>query len=133
MPSKLIRIAITVAIIGGAFGALMYTTLREDAAFYKKVDEVMVHPTEWYGKPMNLHGFVVDDTVERRPDSLDWQFRVKNGDSVVLATYTGVVPDTFKGGAEVVLTGKLAPEGFHATQVTAKCPSKYDPATGEGQ
>ena len=128
MPPKLIQIAITVAIIGGAFSALMYTTLREDAAFYKKVDEVMVHPAEWYGKPMNLHGFVVDSTVQRRPDSLDYRFEVKNGDSVVLATYTGVVPDTFKGGAEVVLTGKLTEDGFHASQVTAKCPSKYDPA-----
>jgi cytochrome c-type biogenesis protein CcmE len=26
-----------------------------------------------------------------------------------------------------VLTGTLAPEGFHATNMTAKCPSKYEP------
>jgi len=133
MPSKAIRIIISVAVIGGALTALLATTLREDAAYYKKVDEVMVNPHDWYGKSMNLHGFVVEDSVERRGETLDYRFQVKNGDKVVLATYTGVVPDTFKGGAEVVLTGKLAPEGFHATQVTAKCPSKYEPGQTEGR
>ena len=38
-------------------------------------------------------------------------FKVKNGDQVV-ANYTGVVPDTFKDGAEVVLKGRLSEAGF---------------------
>ena len=44
------------------------------------------------------------------------------------ATYTGIVPDTFKDGAEVVLTGRLGPDGFQVEPngVTAKCPSKYE-------
>ena len=49
--------------------------------------------------------------------------------SVVDAAYTGVVPDTFKDEAEVVLKGRLTADGFHteASGVMAKCPSKYDP------
>jgi cytochrome c-type biogenesis protein CcmE len=133
MPPKIIRIVVSVAIIGGALAALLATTLREDAAYYKKVDEVMANPHDWYGKSMNLHGFVVENSVAKKPDALDYWFEVKNGDKVVPAMYTGVVPDTFKGGAEVVLTGKLAPDGFHADHVTAKCPSKYDPEKGEGR
>jgi len=43
------------------------------------------------------------------------------------ATYTGITPDTFVNDSEVVLTGTLAPDGFHATNMTAKCPSKYEP------
>ena len=46
------------------------------------------------------------------PNTLDYRFKVQNGDYSVLATYTGVVPDTFKDGAEVVLTGRLGPDGF---------------------
>jgi cytochrome c-type biogenesis protein CcmE len=132
MPSKAVRVLVSVAIIGGALTALLATTLREDAAFYKEVDEVMVTPEHWYGKPMNLHGFVVEESVEKT-ETLDWRFQVRNGDKVVLATYTGVVPDTFKGGAEVVLTGKLGPEGFHAKHVSAKCPSRYDADKAEGR
>jgi cytochrome c-type biogenesis protein CcmE len=49
-------------------------------------------------------------------------------DHVVEASYTGIVPDTFKDEAEVVLKGKLTPTGFHTDPngVTAKCPSKYE-------
>jgi cytochrome c-type biogenesis protein CcmE len=36
------------------------------------------------------------------------------------------VPDTFLDDAEVVVTGRLTPEGFMATEMTAKCPSKYE-------
>ena len=93
----------------------------------------MGSPEAWYGKSMNLHGFVVDNSIEKRPNSLDYRFRVKNGDAVVLATYSGIVPDTFKDGAEVVLTGRLGPSGFHTDEVMAKCPSKYDPQKGTGQ
>ena len=37
-------------------------------------------------------------------------------------------PDTFKDEAEVVLKGKLSPDGFHVDPngVMAKCPSKYE-------
>jgi cytochrome c-type biogenesis protein CcmE len=49
-------------------------------------------------------------------------------DHVIEASYTGIVPDTFKDEAEVVLKGKLTPTGFHTDPngVTAKCPSKYE-------
>jgi cytochrome c-type biogenesis protein CcmE len=125
--TKPVRAILSVAIIFGALGALLFTTMRESAAYYKHVDEVMGTPEAWYGKSMNLHGFVVENSIMKRPDTLDYRFHVKNGDKVVLANYTGVVPDTFKDGAEVVLTGTLGPNGFHASEVMAKCPSKYDP------
>jgi len=53
---------------------------------------------------------------------------------VVEASYTGIVPDTFKGEAEVVLRGKLTPTGFHTEPngVTAKCPSKYEAKSAAG-
>jgi len=52
-----------------------------------------------------------------------------SGGKVLRATYTGIVPDTFKNDAEVVLEGTLGPDGFHATGMTAKCPSKYEAQT----
>jgi cytochrome c-type biogenesis protein CcmE len=129
MPTKPIRAVLSVFIVGGALTALLFTTMAESADFYKRVDEVMIAPESWYGKSMNLHGFVVDGSIAKRPNSLDYRFKVKNGEHTVLATYTGTVPDTFKDGAEVVLTGTLNPDGFHVKKngVMAKCPSRYDP------
>lgn len=132
MSKKMMRILLTVVVLGGAFATLLATTMRESAQYYKHVDEVMPVASDWYGKGLQLHGFVVDGSIMRRPNTLDYQFKVKNGDSVVLASYTGVVPDTFKDGAEVVLKGKLNRAGFQVEPngVMAKCPSKYQPTDG---
>jgi cytochrome c-type biogenesis protein CcmE len=129
MSKKTIRVGISAAVIAGCLGLLLFQTVSESAQYYKMVDEVMVSPDQWYGKPLNLHGFVVDDSIERRRDSLDIRFRIRNGSHTVLATYTGTVPDTFKDGSEVVLTGQLTPAGFAVEPggIMAKCPSKYEP------
>ncbi len=125
MSTRAVRALFSVVIIGGALTALLAMSVRESAAFYKHVDEVMVHPTEWYGKPLKLHGFVAN--LQKRTDSLDYKFDVTKDEFTVPAQYTGIVPDTFKEGAEVVLTGRLSADGFHADEIMAKCPSKYDP------
>jgi len=104
----------------------MYTTLSEGTEYYIHVDEVMKDPGAWQGKRLQLHGFVAD--LRQRPDSLDYKFQVQFNGKVMTARYTGIVPDTFKADSEVVLTGTLDDKGFHATEMTAKCPSKYDAA-----
>jgi cytochrome c-type biogenesis protein CcmE len=130
MSSKAIKVASSVAVVVLALTGLMFMTLREDTQYYKRVDEVMGDRTGWHGKRMQLHGYVED--VRRKPNTLEYRFNVQNNGSVVQATYTGVVPDTFKNGAEVVLKGKLGPDGFLVERngVMAKCPSKYEPKAG---
>jgi cytochrome c-type biogenesis protein CcmE len=129
MKNKAVRIALTAAVLVAAFGGLLYSALSEGTAYYKHVDEVMVDPASWHGKNLQLHGFVVANSIRRRPDTLDWRFDIQSNGHVVRASYSGVVPDTFKDDAEVVLKGKLTPDGFHVAPdgVMAKCPSKYEP------
>src|SRR5262249_60875586 len=102
------------AVLASACALLFFMTVASgDAQYYKHVDEVMTNPAPWYGKALQLHGFVVDGSVLKRTDSLDYKFTIKYGDSRVGAEYTGVLPDTFKDGSEVVLQGRLSPDGFH--------------------
>jgi cytochrome c-type biogenesis protein CcmE len=128
MSAKALKIAATVAVVALAFTGLLFTTLREDTQFYKHVDEVMVDPASWHGRRLQLHGYV--ERIEKKRNSLEYRFNVQSNGSVVQARYTGVVPDTFKEGAEVVLKGKLGADGFHVERngVMAKCPSKYEPS-----
>ena len=128
MSAKMAKIGLTVVVLGAAFGGLFYTTLAEGTEYYKHVEEVMVQPDDWYGKRLQLHGFVVKDSIRRKRESLDYKFTVESKGKVVHATYSGIVPDTFKDGAEVVLKGTLGPHGFDVEPngVMAKCPSKYD-------
>jgi cytochrome c-type biogenesis protein CcmE len=132
MRHKAVRIGLTSLVLVLAFGGLLYSTLSEGTEYYKHVDEVMVDPGAWEGKKLQLHGFVVPNSIMRKPDSLDWRFQVHSKGHVVQARYTGVVPDTFKDEAEVVLKGTLSEDGFHVAPngVMAKCPSKYEPKSG---
>jgi len=121
-----VRVAVSAVVLVGAVALLFMFTLRNDAQPYKHVDEVMVNPAQWYGKPMQLHGFA--DHVEKATDSFSYRFIIKSGEYSVKATYTGSVPDTFKDGAELVVKGQLTADGFHVVPdgVMAKCPSRYE-------
>jgi cytochrome c-type biogenesis protein CcmE len=128
MTHRYIKIGATATVLVAAFVGLLWSSLREGTEYYKHVDEVMTNRQAWEGKRLQLHGYVFD--VRRRPDSFDYRFKVRNNGSVIDATYTGIVPDTFKDDAEVVLKGRLDSQGFHTEPngVMAKCPSKYEPS-----
>jgi cytochrome c-type biogenesis protein CcmE len=137
MTHRYIKISVTASVLVLAFVFLMWTTLRDGTEYYKDLDEVMVNQAQWHGKQLQLHGYIVPGSIYRKRDSLEYKFKVQNsparssraaGDHIVEASYTGIVPDTFKDEAEVVLKGKLTPTGFHTDPngVTAKCPSKYE-------
>src|SRR4051794_15970706 len=102
MSPKFVKIGLTVVVLGAAFGGLFYSTLAEGTEYYKHVEEVMATPDAWYGKRLQLHGYVTKDSIRRRRESLDYRFTVESKGQTVPVSYSGVVPDTFKDGAEVV-------------------------------
>jgi cytochrome c-type biogenesis protein CcmE len=132
MKHKAVKIGLTSLVLAVAFGGLLYSTMGEATEYYKHVDEVMTQPEQWYGKKLQLHGFAKH--VTRKASSLEYRFNVESNGQIVQATYKGVVPDTFKDDAEVVLKGTLTAEGFTVAPngVMAKCPSKYEPQSVAG-
>jgi cytochrome c-type biogenesis protein CcmE len=126
------KIVATVVVITGAAGFLLSVSMKEGAEYYKHVDEVMSNTAAWRGKRLQVHGHVVDGSIERAKGTLQYRFKLESRDrphAVIDASYSGLVPDTFKSGAEVVAKGMLtasnsldvSPDG-----ITAKCPSKYE-------
>lgn len=132
MKNKGLKIGLTSLVLTLTFGGLLYTTMAEGTEYYKHVDEVMAQPENWYGKKLQLHGFVVPDSIMKKPNTLDYWFQVQQNGKIITATYTGVVPDTFKSDSEVVLKGELSSAGFKVQPngVMAKCPSKYEAKPG---
>ncbi len=132
MSHKAAKVGATSLVLATAFGILLYSTLGESMQYYKYVDEVMAEPQAWKDKTLQVHGHVVAGSIGRKRDSLDYQFDIHRNGKVIRAYYSGIVPDTFVDEAEVVLTGRLTQTGFMATEMTAKCPSKYEEAPGAG-
>ena len=131
MTPKTLKVLATTVVLVGALGSLMYTSLAEGTEYYKYVDEVMADPEPWHGKKLQLHGYVVEKSIMRKPGTLEYIFQVQKNGHVVHARYTGIVPDTFKDNSEVVIKGHLGPgNGFMVEPggVMAKCPSKYEAA-----
>ena len=134
MTHRYIKIGVTAVVLASAFGFMMWTTLRDGAEYFKHVDEVVSNPQAWEGKRLQLHGYVVPGSLLVKPNTLEYKFKVQNNPArtgptggIVDATYKGIVPDTFKDEAEVVLKGELTSTGFRTEPngVMAKCPSKY--------
>lgn len=137
MTHRYIKIGATSVVLVLAFAALLWSTLQDGTQYFKHVDEVMTDPQQWEGKSLQLHGYVVPGSILVKPSTLEYKFKVQNNPArsgqsgnVVEASYKGIVPDTFKDEAEVVLYGRLGPDGFHTDPngVIAKCPSKYEAA-----
>ncbi len=129
MTGKIWKTLITTLVLSVALGGLLWATLAEGTAYYLHVDEVMAEPDSWFGKELQVHGFVVDGSRLRKPDTLEYRFQVENNGFVINAEYTGIVPDTFLDGSEVVISGQLGPHGAFTVKpngVMAKCPSKYE-------
>jgi cytochrome c-type biogenesis protein CcmE len=79
------------------------------------------------GKTYDLTGRVVPGTVQRTDDQLLFTISDRDGSHPIPVAYTGTVPDPFKDGREVIVTGKLEDDTFvadHDSLVT-KCPSKF--------
>lgn len=133
MQGKALKIGLTATVLAAAFTGLVWTTMADGAAYYQHVDEVMVEPGAWYGKRLQMHGYAADIRV--RPRSMDYRFEIRNNGYAVDATYTGIVPDTFKNDSEVVVTGRLEGDTFvvEPDGIMAKCPSKYEAKPGVGK
>jgi cytochrome c-type biogenesis protein CcmE len=74
---------------------------------------------------------VVPGSVRRDVATQQIDFRITDGRQEYPVSYRGIVPDTFTDAddIEVIVEGRLGRDGtFHATEVLAKCGSRYEAA-----
>jgi cytochrome c-type biogenesis protein CcmE len=121
------KILVSVLVVATALSTLLYASMKEEVQFWKYADEVSSNPASLRGKRLNVGGFVKSVSHQ----GLDYDFEIETRPprryAVVKGRYHGLVPDTFKAGSEVVATGELSTGGLLvATNIMAKCPSKYE-------
>jgi len=85
-----------------------------------------VDPT-FYNGGMKVGAHVVRGSVSKYVATQTLSFRMSDGAASYPVTFHGLPPDTFNDSVEVVVEGRLKPDGvIYATNVLAKCGSRYE-------
>jgi cytochrome c-type biogenesis protein CcmE len=121
---RTIRLVIALSVAVLLAGALIYTSF--DAATEARQPSQLLAGSS-PGKSYELTGKVVNGSVTRTDEVLSFRVRDRSGQASVPVRYTGSVPDPFRDGREVIVTGRLTDGVFMAKRdsLVTKCPSKF--------
>jgi cytochrome c-type biogenesis protein CcmE len=128
------RLIVTLGIALLLSTALIYTSFSASTVA-RTPSQLLAGSTP--GESYQLTGKVVKGSVEKSGDELTFRVRDRaatdKADSIVVH-YTGTVPDPFKEGREVIVTGKVTGGEMTAqpNSLITKCPSKFTNTQGSG-
>ncbi len=120
-------------IVGGVtliilLGILIFVTFSGSQVAKKpselKSDESLI------GKPVRLSGKVAKGSFKSLKDH--YEFEVTDGKARIKISYSGVLPNSFDEGREVIADGVYQKGVFKAENLLVKCPSKYVPKLEKG-
>ena len=118
------------ALIVGAICFLMFSGIDNAMVYYYTLSELESKSGQLAGKGIRISGHVQPGSIDRSEDgtSVDFLVYEKATNKVASVVFEGLIPDTFKDDAEVVVEGVYDPANptFRATTLLAKCPSKYE-------
>lgn len=124
------------ALLLGALGFLLFSGLSQNSVYFVEVSEALAMEPGKLGSA-RLFGTVDGESIQTMETRSGVTFRLLDSQDkgkAIWVKYAGVVPDTFKDGAEVIVEGAL-PNGhqtFDANVLMTKCPSKYQKENREG-
>jgi cytochrome c-type biogenesis protein CcmE len=115
-------VALSVAVLLAV--ALVYTSFSASTEAKEPSQLLTAAP----GATYDMTGKVVKGSVRQRGSGIAFRVVDRDGKGRSLpVTYTGTIPDPFRGGREIVLTGSLRQGTFVGEPETliTKCPSKF--------
>ena len=110
---------------------LVYANTQANAAYYMTVAELR-HCTNCTTQSVRVAGIVQKGSIVRNDAKQQISFMIADGSGSqpLSVVYSGVVPDIFAPGIQVVVEGHYSSQGpFQAQILLAKCPSKFQVAT----
>ena len=113
-----------------AFGlavTLVLNAFQENLVFFHTPTEVKERSVP-FDRNIRVGGLVEEGSFERKGETTTVEFKVTDGTSSILMSYTGILPDLFREGQGIVAEGKLLTSGlFVANRVFAKHDETYMP------
>lgn len=106
---------------------LFSTSFKESLQYYVTAKEFISNPEKFSGKVVKVAGIAHDIKWESSESGVSiYHFFIEEEGARVEVIYQGFVPDTFKEASQVVVTGSVKNGQFVATEILAKCASKYE-------
>jgi cytochrome c-type biogenesis protein CcmE len=115
-------VALSVAVLLSV--ALIYTSFTASTQAKEPSELLAAAP----GTSYDMTGKVVKGSIEHQGSGIAFLVKDRDGGGRALpVTYTGTIPDPFRGGREIVLTGEMKSGTFVGEPETlvTKCPSKF--------
>jgi cytochrome c-type biogenesis protein CcmE len=127
--------------IVAAVGWLMFTAIRETSSYYLTIEEFLPRREALAGTAVRVAGRVKSGSVEYDPRTLHLRFEMgefeeegayagaaapSQGALYVPVAFTGIKPDMFAEGRDVIVEGHYAEGTLQADKVLTSCPSKYE-------
>ncbi|MDE2070889.1 MAG: cytochrome c maturation protein CcmE [Gammaproteobacteria bacterium] len=121
-------IVVAVIVVGVAIAvALGLQAFRKNLLYYFTPAQVAAGNAH-VGQSFRMGGLVAMGSVVRTPGSMTVHFTVTDMQKSIPVVYTGILPDLFRQGQGIVVSGTLGKNGvFVADQVLAKHDAKYMP------
>ena len=131
LQSRRIGLIAIFAVILAAGVFLLLSALQENTQFFYNPSDVVADGFIPASNTFKIGGLVIDGSVEKE-GQLTTVFKIKDFEREMIApiavTYRGVLPDLFREGQGVVITGVLTSQtSFTASEVLAKHDENYQP------
>jgi cytochrome c-type biogenesis protein CcmE len=133
------KFLIGAGVIVASVGLLIAQGVKETGVYFLTPTELAAKtsadPT-FYDTGLKMGAKVVPGSIRRDADNRRIDFEVSDGVRSYPVTYRGLVPDTFTDAndIEVIVEGRLGRDGvFRATEVLAKCGSRYEAVYDEAK
>ncbi len=123
-----------IAIIISTVGFLVYTAVDQTKMYMVTVSEFVTGGNAYAGTTLRIAGRVAEDSMVWDSKTNDLHFTLDDieGEGTIGVHYTGILPDMFAEGRDVVVEGPYAAgDPFEATTVLTSCPSKYEAEPGD--
>ncbi len=137
MKTSSVKITAAIVVILATVGWLAYSGQRDSRDYYVTIGELHTMGDKAYTRHLRVAGNVTTGTIQHSGPNVRFQLAEEDAKGaiipgqIVTVDYKGTEPppDTFKDEAQALAVGTYGKDGvFHATQLQAKCASKYAPA-----
>jgi cytochrome c-type biogenesis protein CcmE len=127
-----LKIVVASVIILATVTYLAFTGVRDNKSYYVTISELQGLGDKAYIRHLRVAGNVAPGSIERSGTNATFTLLEQGRTLRVAYRGTEPPPDTFKDDAQALAIGTYGRDGvFHATQLQAKCASKYAPAPSQ--